>query len=147
MTIAHWQEDYVTGDTRIDQEHKTLFDMVNALHDAIQASAEPAQLQTLISTMASHTVEHFQHEEALMRAHHYLGYDRHKQVHDRLLAKVTRLLEQFDQQDVVLTDNLTEFLTEWLAHHIRGEDQNMIRFLRTKTIQTAQEEFPVPMAH
>ncbi|MBE7380465.1 MAG: hemerythrin family protein [Leptolyngbya sp. SIO1E4] len=132
MTIAHWQEDYLTGDTRIDQEHQTLFDMVNALHDAIQASAEPAQLQAMISTMASHTVEHFQHEEALMRAHHYLGYGRHKQVHDRLLAKVTRLLEQFDQQDdVVLTDNLTEFLTEWLAHHIRGEDQNMIQFLRT----------------
>jgi hemerythrin len=132
VTIARWQDEYLTGDARIDQEHKILFDMVNDLHAAIQTSASPTRLQAMIQTMAEHTTEHFQHEEALMQMHNYPGYDRHKQVHDNLLAKVSRLLAQFDQPDPVLSDNLTEFLTEWLAHHIRGEDQSMIEFLRSR---------------
>jgi len=132
-TIAHWQDDFLTGDVRIDQEHQILFDMVNDLHAAIQVAASPIRLQAMIQTMADHTAEHFQHEEALMRRHHYPGYGRHKQVHDNLLEKVSRLLAQFDAQETVLNDKLTEFLTEWLAHHIRGEDQNMIEFLRSRT--------------
>jgi hemerythrin len=133
LTIAHWQDDYLTGDTRIDQEHKILFDMVNDLHAAIQTSASATRLKAMMQTMADHTAEHFQHEEALMQAHAYPGYGRHKQVHDNLLEKVSRLLPQFDRPAPVLSDNLTEFLTEWLAHHIRGEDQNMIEFLRNRT--------------
>lgn len=133
LTIAQWQAEYLTGDARIDQEHQTLFGMVNDLHAAMQTAASPAQLQAMIQAMADHTAEHFQHEEALMRSHNYPGYGRHKQVHDNLLEKVSRLLAQFDRPDPVLSDNLTEFLTEWLAHHIRGEDQNMIEFLRNRT--------------
>ncbi|KPQ34710.1 MAG: hemerythrin [Phormidesmis priestleyi Ana] len=132
LTIAHWQDEYLIGDARIDQEHQILFNMVNDLHAAIQTAASPVRLQAMIQTMADHTAEHFQHEEALMLMHNYPGYGRHKQVHDNLLAKVSRLLAQFDQQEVVLSDRLTEFLTEWLAHHIRGEDQNMIEFLRDR---------------
>ncbi len=69
LTVAHWQDDYLTGDARIDQEHKILFDMVNDLHAAMQNSASAARLQAMMQTMASHTTEHFQHEEALMQAH------------------------------------------------------------------------------
>lgn len=132
MTIAHWRDEYCTGDARIDREHQLLFDMVNALHQAIEGAADPLQMQNLLSTMAAHTVEHFQHEEALMQDHDYPGYGRHKQVHDNLVAKVTHLLAQFQQNQTILGSELTAFLTEWLAHHIQGEDQKMIRFLRAK---------------
>jgi len=132
LTIAPWRDEYLTGDARIDQEHQILFAMVNDLHGAIQTAASQTRLQALMQAMADHTAEHFQHEEALMQAYQYPGYGRHKQVHDNLLGKVSRLLAQFDQQEPVLSDNLTEFLTEWLAHHIRGEDQNMIAFFRDR---------------
>lgn len=132
MTIAHWRDDYCTGDTRIDREHQTLFEMVNTLHGAIAAPAPQAEIQAILVTMATHTVQHFQHEETLMLDRDYPGYRRHKQVHDNLLAKVSALLRQFDQGVVVLSEDLTAFLTDWLSHHIQGEDQNMIRFLRSQ---------------
>lgn len=132
LTVAHWRDEYLTGDARIDQEHKMLFDMVNDLHAAMHTSASPARLRAMIQTMAEHTTEHFQHEEALMQRHHYPGCGRHKQVHDNLLEKVSRLLTQFDQAEPVISDKLTEFLTAWLAHHIRGEDQKLIEFLRSR---------------
>jgi hemerythrin len=132
MPLAHWRDDYSTGDARIDQEHQALFVMVNELDHAIATAASQPQLQTILSTLAAHTVEHFQHEEALMQALDYPGYRRHKQVHDNLLGKVTALLEQFQQPGAALADDLTAFLAEWLSHHIQGEDQTMIRFLRAR---------------
>ena len=131
-SIVCWQETYRTGDDRIDQDHKVLFELVTSLQAAIQASASSAHLKMLLQVISEHTAEHFQHEEALMLKYRYDGYSRHKQVHDQLLKKVSRLLSQFEQSDILLIENLTNFLTEWLAHHIRGEDQNMIDFLRKR---------------
>jgi hemerythrin len=132
MPLADWRDDYCTGDVRIDQEHQALFVMVNHLDHAITTAASQSQLQTILSTLATHTIEHFQHEEALMQALSYPGYRRHKQVHDNLLAKVSALLDHVKQPDAALADDLTAFLAEWLAHHIKGEDQTMIHFLQNR---------------
>jgi hemerythrin len=132
MTIAHWQDTYCTGNARIDREHQTLFAMVNALHEAIEDSAPQFLLNDRLTAIAVHTIEHFQHEEALMVDYNYPGYSRHKQIHDNLLLKVNHLLQQFNENKTVLNADLTSFLTEWLSHHIQGEDQNMIHFLRAQ---------------
>ncbi|WP_204154112.1 bacteriohemerythrin [Leptolyngbya sp. CCY15150] len=132
MTIAHWHNDYCTGDDRIDREHRSLFDMVNDLHHALERSAPLLELRDLLTTMATHTVEHFRHEEALMQDHQYPGYARHKQVHDNLLAKVNSLINRLERGEAVLGSEVTACLTEWLAHHIRGEDQSMIRFFQAQ---------------
>ncbi|MEI6065040.1 MAG: hemerythrin domain-containing protein, partial [Pseudanabaena sp. ELA748] len=63
----------------------------------------------------------------------YPDYDRHKQTHDHLLSKVDNLLLKFRDRDTrVITTEITQFLVEWLAHHIKGEDQKMIQFLQAK---------------
>jgi hemerythrin len=67
-----------------------------------------------------------------MQSHHYPGLKRHQHVHNNLLKKVAKLIEEFEQQEeCVSIKSLPEFLHEWLAHHIHGEDQNLIRFLRS----------------
>jgi hemerythrin len=136
MAIAIWKVEYLTGDLQVDQDHQKLFAIVNALHDAILLKAEYAVLQEILQQLAAHTVAHFQTEERLMQAYAYIGFDRHKQVHDGLLAKMTSLLQQLEAQQRLPTVQLTEFLTEWLAHHIKGEDQKMIQFFQAQAAPT-----------
>jgi hemerythrin len=143
MTPALWRDEYCTGDARIDNEHRALFGLVNDLHAAMANAASPAQMQAILTTMANHTIEHFQHEEALMVARNYPGYQRHKQVHDNLLAKVQTLLTRFNSDNSPLSADLTAFLTEWLSHHIQGEDQAMIRFLRSQPASEAIASDPL----
>ncbi|MBL1178199.1 bacteriohemerythrin [Pantanalinema sp. GBBB05] len=133
MTIAVWKTEYLTGDLHVDQEHQELFEMVNSLHDAILRAAPYSVVQEIFADLASHTVKHFQTEERLMQVSNYPGCDRHKQSHDGLVSKVKTLSQQLDNQTLPLSIRLTEFLAEWLAHHIQGEDQNMIRFFREQT--------------
>ncbi len=131
MSIAAWRDEYYTGHQLVDQEHQTLFALVNSLHDAMMQQADHATLIAILSALASHTMQHFQSEEDLMMRIDYPGYHRHKQSHDRLKAKVSHLLHQFNQQKIEISVDLTAFLMEWLGHHIKGEDQKMIRFLQT----------------
>jgi hemerythrin len=49
------------------------------------------------------------------------------------LSKVERLLLKLhDHNAEVVTTEITQFLTEWLAHHIKGEDQKMIQFFQNQ---------------
>ncbi len=129
--IAYWQQEYVTGNSQVDGQHQQIFEIVNALHDAVITKKNVYRLQDLLECLANHTIEHFQTEESLMMAVDYPDYDRHKQTHDNLVAKVDNLLLKFrDRNTKVITTEITQFLTEWLAHHIKGEDQKMIQFLQ-----------------
>lgn len=127
--IAYWQQEYLTGNSQVDQQHQHIFAIVNALHDAVVTGKNIAILQELLEGLTNHTIEHFQTEEALMMAVDYPDYNRHKQTHDRLLATVNSLLLQIRDCHTVTID-ITQFLTDWLAHHIKGEDQKMIKFLQ-----------------
>ena len=37
MALIQWNDRYATGVPAIDDQHKTLFDTVNKLHDGLQA--------------------------------------------------------------------------------------------------------------
>ncbi|MEA5486260.1 MULTISPECIES: bacteriohemerythrin [Pseudanabaena] len=132
-SIACWQQEYNTGNSQVDGQHQQLFEIVNALHDAVVARQNIYTIQELLEALANHTIEHFQTEEALMMAVNYPDYDRHKHTHDYLLSKVDRLLLKFrDRNTEAVTTELTQFLTEWLTHHIKGEDQKMIQFFQNQ---------------
>jgi len=130
MSIAVWQEEYTTGHLQVDREHQELFDLVNGLHQAMMQQCPPSDLELILEQLAIHTIDHFESEEALMQANQYPGYARHKQTHDALKAKVIQLVTRVKQQESSITTDLTQFLAEWLAHHIKGEDQLMIRFFQ-----------------
>jgi hemerythrin len=131
--IACWQQEYNTGNSQVDRQHQQLFEIVNALHDAVVTKKNVYTIQELLEALANHTIEHFQTEESLMMAVDYPEYDRHKQTHDCLLSKVDRLLLKFrDRNTEVVTTEITQFLTEWLAHHIKGEDKKMIQFFQNQ---------------
>lgn len=131
--IAFWQQEYSTGNSQVDGQHQQLFEIVNALHDAVVTRKDTYTMQVLLEALANHTIEHFQTEEALMMRVDYPDYDRHKQTHDGLLSKVDNLLLKFrDRNTEAVTTEITQFLTEWLSHHIKGEDKKMIQFFQNQ---------------
>jgi hemerythrin len=128
--FATWRSAYLTGHPQIDREHQELFTLVNTLHRALQLGADRTDLQAILADLADHTSEHFQQEELLMQSNHYPRYDRHKQAHDGLKNKIVHLLQQFDLSAALPTVAVTQFLTDWLVHHIQGEDRKMTKFFQ-----------------
>ncbi|HEY9648419.1 MAG TPA: bacteriohemerythrin [Chroococcidiopsis sp.] len=128
VTIARWRPEYETGDALVDQQHQSLFSTINALNNAMLEGQGEALLEKTLQSLTDYTTVHFDTEEQFMRLHQYPGYADHKLKHEALKAAVVEF-EQKNHQDLrQLTSAVSHFLTDWLIHHIKDEDQKMIAF-------------------
>ncbi|GEM_PF-268423 len=135
IKIAHWQPEYETGFTLIDDQHKTLFYAINALNSAMLAGRGAELLEKTLRILGNYTTIHFETEEEYMLKYHYPGYLEHQKKHQFLRQKVVEFTQQKDKVNASqLTIKLSRFLTNWLIEHIKGEDKKMIDFLRQKRL-------------
>jgi hemerythrin-like metal-binding protein len=131
MVLAQWHTRYDTGYTLIDDQHKSLFHAINALHNAMLRGQAEELLQRTLKTLHHYTTIHFETEEQFMLKTHYFDYEDHRQKHQMLRAKVQEFLAAENADDPKkLTIEVSHFLTHWLISHINTEDQKMITFLR-----------------
>ncbi len=130
MKLAFWRPEYETGFKPVDEQHKHLFDIINRLHNAMSEGHGNDVLKETLDELIQYTVEHFSMEEKLMREYEYPGYEEHKGVHDQLTKQVKDIAQKFENGERFVTVELSHFLTKWLIHHIKGQDQKMIRFFR-----------------
>jgi hemerythrin len=132
MPIAIWMPKYLTGNPGVDRQHQRLFELVNELHHGIISGQGRENMGKTLKALGAYTLEHFATEEGFMRATHYGHYPRHKAKHDQLAAQVKDLMAQYDSGTLALPGTLSKFLTDWLTHHIKEEDMEMITWLREK---------------
>jgi len=128
MAIAMWNDSYKTGHKIVDAQHQELFRMVNELHDAIVAGKGKEILQPTLEKLAKYTIEHFRSEEALMTGVKYPALGTHKRKHDDLTKQVRELVEKFRTGKAVLSITLSNFLADWLRHHIKEDDMALIKY-------------------
>ena len=129
MNLLVWNPDWETGFQMIDDQHRELFRRVDALMSAIHMDDAKETVPGLLSFLAEYVVQHFQAEEAEMVASHYPGLDSHRQIHADMTAKVAAMLRQFETDPTCITDEVLEFITEWLVLHINGVDRQMAHHL------------------
>lgn len=135
MSIAVWRAEYHTGHPEIDQQHQHLFRLVNHIHHLTQHELpDHAAIYSQLNEFASCAIAHFDLEESLMAQYSYPNFAVHCQTHRALVNKVQALLTKFDETAESQVAVVTEVLADWMVHHIRGEDQQMIRFFRTNNI-------------
>jgi hemerythrin len=134
MTVAVWRDEYRTGHDTIDQQHRDLFTQVNQIYAMTQAEPQDnAAIRAQLTEFAALAIAHFDLEEALMIQHAYPNFEVHFKTHRALVNKVQALLEKPDHSLDELPAEVTQVLADWMVHHIRGEDQQMIRFLQERS--------------
>jgi hemerythrin len=139
MQIAHWSDEYETGFPTIDQQHQQMFTLVNHLQEAMVRQVDATILKQLLQQLLNDTIAHFTLEEDLMKEHDYPFYDQHKQIHDRLTRKISKVLHRLEANEDTTSVNseLSHFLHQWLVHHIQGQDRKMIQFFQDRNIVDA----------
>lgn len=138
--IARWKPEYETGNSLVDQQHQSIFSIINALHSAVEAGQGSAMLAQTIQSVRDYTTVHFDTEEQYMRDQGYGGYEAHKRKHDALRAKFAAFETQSYPDIQQHTIMVSHFLTTWLIHHIQTDDQAMIAACR----QAAQPAVETP---
>ena len=132
--MIEWNnEDYIIGIKSVDDQHKTLICLINALEKK-KWTNDKAYMKKVINTLIEYTKLHFSDEEKIMKKMDYPKLDIHIIQHKDFVDRIIRYSNDFDSKseyDANLLPELLSFLTEWLLNHISNQDKDYYKWLVT----------------
>lgn len=119
MALITWTAaQYGTNVGFADQEHQTLFGLLNKLYDEATGGAARETIGASLDALIAYVVDHFAHEEKEMQAKGFGGFDRHKAEHDALVGICADLQKKFHAGQADVTDEVGQMVKGWLDSHI-----------------------------
>ena len=129
--MPSWSDDLKIGVPQIDEQHKALFDAVDALRAACNAGKGRVEIIKTIQFVTDYTVQHFADEEALQKKSGYPKCAEHKLKHEEFMAQVKELRREIDDNGptIVLLSKLNMLLSGWLINHVKYVDNEIAQYV------------------
>ena len=130
MESFHWDENFITGLSIVDEQHHHLVQITNRLGSYLaEDKIVFDNIKEVFLELFDYADYHFREEEKMMSK---IGVDRrhfdsHLEGHKYFLEEITSMYGTLSPDNLHTTPNMLDFLTRWLAYHILGDDQNMAR--------------------
>lgn len=129
MAIIIWNESYNLGIEEIDRQHRKLVNIINELNDGMEFEGNSREIMTLLDQLIDYTHYHFASEEQYMLLKDYDAQDfkTHQGEHIAFLKKIREKQSQCHNDPENVSDELLDYLVDWMVNHILGEDKKMAR--------------------
>jgi hemerythrin-like metal-binding protein len=129
-----WNDTFMTGVDRIDEQHKVLVNTLNEANARLSVNVTRDLLEQITRDLLSYAIYHFETEEALMREYDYVGLasadeEKHRHEHRSFSQQVVALRESLRDGRLVTREELLSFLNNWLINHILHTDKRFGEFL------------------
>jgi len=134
MPIVVWNDSYSVSVRQCDEQHKTLFAIINELFDAMRVGKGRDAVGPTVDKLAGYTVTHFRAEEQLMRSAKYPDLVAHLALHKKFEDEVGKLKKDTDLNNSANSIAVLEFLKNWLSDHIMKVDRQYGRHLNEKGV-------------
>ncbi len=128
--MIEWDDKYSVGVSIIDKQHKKLIDIINKAITAKQHNNNPEELSEILYDITIYAFEHFNTEEAYMKKFEYPEYQFHKKGHSDFYIKTLAYSNRGIKGDCQITDDILEYLQQWLVGHIQVTDKEYIKCFR-----------------
>jgi len=135
MPLMTWNKNLEVGVRSMDQQHRKLVDLINALHEAMLEGKANEILGPVLEDLLRYTATHFKDEEALMTRAGYAGRDPHVAEHRALIAEVRKMQDGVRSGKLAISVSVAQFLRDWLQNHILKTDQQYSSAMIAKGIQ------------
>lgn len=135
MAIFAWNESYSVSVRQLDDQHKKLFEIINALAEATNSGKGDIAVRDTVEQLAVYTRTHFLQEETLMRRSGYPGLITHQAQHHKLMADVEQYKRALEEGRSAGPVSLLNFVRQWLVHHIRESDKAYSAHLNAHGVQ------------
>ncbi len=129
MAFLSWRNEYRVGVEQIDEEHRYLFDLINAFHDTHVGGTKRSALEQILNRLVHYAEQHFRHEEAIMKAEAYPAYVEHCALHEDLYLTIFRLSEKLAAGSLQVDMETVRFIRSWLVEHIVKHDLRFSDYL------------------
>lgn len=130
LDVFPWNDNFETGISPIDEQHKRLVNLLNLLANHLAFQADMMVLDNIFNELAEYAIYHFKCEEEIWES--FFQDDewrqKHHKEHEIFIKEVLKLKEAGKNKafnDVI--SDLLSFLTHWLAFHIVDSDRRMAK--------------------
>ena len=135
MPLITWSPRLDTGLAIIDSQHKRLVDIINQLHDALEAGRSSEVMGAIFDELIAYTETHFGIEEKLMEAHGYEDLENHRRTHRAFTEQIKMDRYNFSVGAWTYEERLKDFLRGWLVNHIAASDQAYVPTLKEAGVE------------
>lgn len=136
MALVEMTDALKVGYFAIDEQHKELFDIINELHEAIEAKRKKGDIDMGFTFLGNYVKAHFSLEESLMIKKSYPAIEEHKSLHVYFLETLDKIKNSFNEHDDDhIWDDLKELeglLKDWFVNHIMTIDKKLGKFVSNK---------------
>ena len=126
-----WTSDLAVGLHAIDSQHKQLFTLSRALHEAILDGKGNVAVKETFDALEDYVKRHFSKEEDYMRSIGYPDIREHIAQHEQLRLRCRMLWELDKRNKHIDPEGVAFFLKEWICGHILTSDKAIGEFART----------------
>jgi hemerythrin-like metal-binding protein len=118
-----WTESLSVNDSRLDDQHRLLFALINDLADLRLSGAPRETLLKVVQRMIAFSDAHFGSEDDVMIASDFPRFDAHRLEHQLFLGQIRRFLNDYSAGREQLSDEILAFLKRWWFHHTAQSDR------------------------
>lgn len=134
---AVFNDSILTGNEKIDAQHKELIDKINKLVHTCDNGCCQLESVKMLDYLADYSEFHFGEEEALQEEVGYPGLEEHKKRHEEFRVAVKELHEMLEEEEGPsprFVKAVQENVIDWLYHHIKGFDCSVATYINLKNL-------------
>ena len=115
-----WKDEYAIGIEPIDEQHKTLFQMVGSYQTVLDEGKGERTYSLLLGTLDTYTRVHFGIEEQCMAQDRCPVAEQNKNAHAELIETLSGFQNRYSASgyDHAEASRLVDTLEKWLTNHI-----------------------------
>lgn len=129
-----WSDALSVNIQEIDQQHRHLVELVASLQKAQAVDAGRELLQRVLRELNTYVREHFTTEERWMARYDYPALAAHAEAHEAFVDKLLHFELDFLGGKAQVSEELLEYLMDWLARHVAAMDQGYARYFAEKGV-------------
>ncbi|MEZ5358708.1 MAG: bacteriohemerythrin [Candidatus Zixiibacteriota bacterium] len=139
MSYMTWDKRFSVGIQELDDQHKRLIDLINALHDCRVKGPGGKCVGKLLDEIAEYIKTHFSYEEALMSKVNFPGFEEHQAEHLKIIQVTARFKRRVQSDSPPTAFELFIFLKRWLTEHILESDKVIGKYIANELAKQAVE--------
>lgn len=129
MPKFEWDDRFLIGIPRCDEQHQRLVSLLNKAYDAFTDTADDQDVAWLLNELVDYATYHFISEEQWMVASKFPDFEMHKSAHDAFSNQVAMMYKKYRNGDTTLLADIFLFLNDWLVTHILKVDAEFGQFM------------------
>jgi diguanylate cyclase (GGDEF)-like protein/hemerythrin-like metal-binding protein/PAS domain S-box-containing protein len=116
-----WDPAYECGEPLVDEQHRALFSLANALMDEVGSGGATA-IRVRLSALVAHAAAHFSDEERVLERVGFAERAQHMALHRALVEEATRLESLLDAGRLSVHDLVSFLVGRVVRDHLLGAD-------------------------